>query len=256
MTEQTWNANQYIHHASFVPELGNPVLELLNPRSDETILDLGCGDGALTMKIAETGADVYGIDSSESMIDVAKKRGLKANLGRGESLQFNHQFDAVFSNAALHWMTDYQAVIKGVHQSLKPKGRFVGEFGGKGNIASLLQVMQYLFEKHEDFGEFKNPWFFPSAATYKKALEAEGFEVTYIELIPRPTPLKSGVREWLKIFADNITQSLNQHQKGQFYEEAEELLKPGLYSAEKGWVADYVRLRFVARCGNNKDNLL
>lgn len=246
MNQQIWNANQYLNHASFVPELGNPILELLAPTPNETILDLGCGEGRLTEKIAETGAKVYGIDNSESMIKVARRRGLDVDVMSGENLKLQQEFDAVFSNAALHWMTDYSAVINSVYQYLKPNGRFVGEFGGEGNIASLLNVMEDLFQKHQDFGQFKNPWFFPSADFYQTALETTGFQVHYLELIPRPTLLKSGVKEWLKIFAVSITQSLNQEQKNKFYQEAEELLKPILYNEKEGWIADYVRLRFVA----------
>jgi len=246
MTQQTWNAQQYINHASFVPQLANPVLDLLHPKSGETILDLGCGDGTLTLKIAEDGAKVQGIDSSDSMIEAAQQRGLLAEVGNGENLQFNCQFDAVFSNAALHWMPDYHAVISGVNRALRDKGRFVGEFGGQGNISALIEAMQALFAQHPEFGEFKHPWFFPSATEYQQALEARGFQVSYMELIPRPTPLKTGVREWLKIFARQITEGLNEEQKETFYQEAESLLKPVLYTEEDGWVADYVRLRFAA----------
>lgn len=246
MTQQKWDADQYINHASFVPELGNPVVKLLNPRRGETILDLGCGDGTLTLKIAEAGATVHGIDSSESMIGAAQKKGISATVGHGENLNFNHQFDAVFSNAALHWMKDYHAVINGVSRSLKNNGRFVGEFGGQGNIKALIEAMQTIFEHHPEFGEFKPSWFFPSATEYQQALESAGFQVSYIELIPRPTSLKTGVREWLKIFARHITQGLNQEQKETFYQEAETLLKPILYTEKDGWIADYVRLRFAA----------
>jgi 2-isopropylmalate synthase len=246
MTQQTWNAQQYINQASFVPELAHPVLELLKPKSGETILDLGCGDGTLTLKIAEAGASVHGIDSSDSMIEAAKTRGLSAEVGSGENLQFNRQFDAVFSNAALHWMPDYNAVINGVNQALKDQGRFVGEFGGQGNIGALIEAMETIFTQHPEYGEFKHPWFFPSATEYQQALEARGFQVNYMELIPRPTPLKTGVREWLKIFARQITQGLNQEQKEVFDQEAESLLKPVLYTEKEGWVADYVRLRFAA----------
>jgi len=212
---------------------------------------LGCGDGALTQKIAEAGASVHGIDSSDSMIEMAQKRGLSAEVGSGENLQFNRQFDGVFSNAALHWMPNYNAVVNGVNRALKDKGRFVGEFGGQGNIGALIGAMQTLFTQHPEFGEFKHPWFFPSASEYQQALEARGFQVSYIELIPRPTPLKTGVREWLKIFARQITQGLNKEQKETFYQEAETFLKPVLYTEENGWIADYVRLRFVAFKGSD-----
>jgi 2-isopropylmalate synthase len=246
MTKDSWQASQYINHASFVPQLGNPVVELLNPLPGENILDLGCGDGTLTLKIAEAGAKVHGIDASESMIAAARKRGLSAEVGSGETMNFQDQFDAVFSNAALHWMIDYNAVINGVRKALKPDGRFIGELGGQGNIAALIDAMCSIFNRHEEFGEFKNPWFFPSVTQYQQALERGGFQVSYMELIQRPTPLKTGVREWLKIFAKNITQDLNPEQKERFYQEAEQLLKPVLFTEKEGWVADYVRLRFAA----------
>ncbi len=246
MAHQSWNASQYIDHAAFVAELGVPLVALLNPSRGEKILDLGCGDGALTMKIAQTGASVHGVDASESMIAAAVLRGLSAEVCSGESLNFNNQFDAVFSNAALHWMTDYQAVIGGVHRALKPNGRFVGELGGLGNIAALIDAMERVFAQHDDFGQFKNPWFFPSAEVYQAALEQGGFRVSHIETIERPTPLKTGVREWLKLFANSVTQALSQDQKACFHEETEALLKPVLYSEQEGWIADYVRLRFAA----------
>lgn len=246
MSNQTWNANQYIDHASFVSHFGSGILAILNPCVGESILDLGCGDGALTIKIQEAGAKVLGVDGSESMIRAANERGLSAQVCNGEKLNFANQFDAVFSNAALHWMTNYKAVIQGVHNALKPNGRFVGEFGGQGNIATLIDAMQKVFSKYDDFGDLKNPWFFPSTKDYQQALEDEGFKVSYIELIKRPTPLKTGIREWLKIFAEGVTKELNQDQKECFYQEVEYLLKPTLYSQEEGWIADYVRLRFAA----------
>jgi len=246
MTKQTWNATQYVDHAAFVAKLGNAVVTLLNPVPDERILDLGCGDGTLTLKLAEAGACVHGIDASESMVATAKKRGLCAEVCSAEKLTIENRFDAVFSNAALHWMTDYEAVIKGVHRALKPHGRFVGEFGGQGNIAALTDAMGRVFAKHDNFGAFKNPWFFPAVEAYRQALEDGDFRVNYIKLIPRPTPLETGVREWLKIFASCITQALDAQQKELFYKEAEELLKPVLLTKKEGWVVDYVRLRFAA----------
>lgn len=241
-----WDTEKYVTRASYVPELGSPVVYLLKPLPGERILDLGCGDGALTMKIAESGAVVCGVDLSESMISVARKRGLSADVSDGESLLFRNEFDAVFSNAALHWMKQYQAVISGVHKALKANGRFVGEFGGQGNVTTIIDAIQEVFNDHDTFGEFIDPWFFPSPKNYQAALEKGGFKVKFIKLIDRPTPLKTGIQDWLKIFADGITQELNEAQKRIFFEEMELLLKPKLYTEQDGWVADYVRLRFEA----------
>ncbi|MEL6441127.1 MAG: class I SAM-dependent methyltransferase [Cyanobacteria bacterium J06621_8] len=243
---QTWNAQQYINHASFVAEYGLPVLDLLNPQPGERILDLGCGDGALTSRIKSSGAEIYGVDSSASMIKTAQTRGLAAEVMNGEDLQFNNEFDAVFSNAALHWMTNIDHVLAGVFKSLKANGRFVGEFGGEGNIAALLRGMETVFALHPEFGKFKSPWYFPGVNQYQQKLQNMGFKVHYIELIPRPTPLKSGVREWLKLFAVGITNQLNREQQDTFLSEVENLVRPDLL-IEGQWVADYVRLRFAAQ---------
>lgn len=246
MSNQKWDATKYIDDAAFVAQLGAPVLALLNPQPGERILDLGCGDGGLTIELAQAGAAVIGVDASASMVAAAVGRGLDARLCNGEQLAFDGCFDAVFSNAALHWMTDYRAVIAGVHRALRPGGRFVAEMGGEGNIAALVGAMCTVFARHPDFGEFRNPWFFPSIAQYRSALENAGFDVRRIERFERPTPLKSGVREWLQLFAGGITGSLDSMQKARFLDEVEALLRPVLFSDGRGWVADYVRLRFEA----------
>ncbi len=246
MAIQNWDANQYINHASYVPLRGNPVLELLKPCKGEEILDLGCGEGLLTLKIRESGANVHGIDSSENMIEAAREKGLSAEVCNAEDMLFENQFDAVFSNAALHWMTSPQTVINNVHRSLITQGRFVAEFGGQGNIAALVNAISTIFSRHPDFGAFENPWFFPSLEEYQNALKSSGFKVNYIELIPRPTPIESGVRGWLTVFANSITFALDSNQKEIFYQEADQILKPILFSSKDGWFADYVRLRFHA----------
>lgn len=242
---QTWNADQYSHHAPFVATYGEQVLALLCPVEGQRILDLGCGDGFLTEKIQALGARIHGVDASTSMIRAAQKRGLSAEVTSGEALNFVDEFDAVFSNAALHWMKNSTEVISGVHRALKPKGRFIGEFGGEGNVRALVNAMETVFRHHPDFGEFINPWYFPSVGEYKAALENQGFVVDYIELIPRPTPLESGIVEWLKIFSNGITRHLSPSQMSSFLTEVEELLKP-LLLVDNQWMADYVRLRFSA----------
>lgn len=246
LMKQQWNASQYMENASFVAAHGAPVLELLNPQKNEIILDLGCGDGALTKDIERLGATVHGVDSSPSMIETAKARGLSARVMSGDELNFSNEFDAVFSNAALHWMIRSDAVIQGVFNALKPGGRFVGEFGGKGNVAVLVKAMESVFETHADFGAFQCPWYFPSNDEYQAKLDQHGFQVQYIELIPRPTPLKTGVKEWLKLFSNGITSGLNDQQRETFLTEVEQLVRPELLNNET-WVADYVRLRFKAQ---------
>lgn len=246
MSQQNWIASEYVKHASFVPTMANDVVGLLDPKEGEVILDVGCGDGELTQKIQEKGCSVIGIDSSPSMIETAKRRGIESYVMDGHNIPYQKKFDAVFSNAALHWLTKPEKAIKGAYLALKENGRFVAEFGGKGNIAALLKAMQEVFEENADFGQFHMPWYFPSVEEYQGLLEQAGFHVKYIELIPRPTPLKSGVEKWLEIFAEGITSHLSQEQKTAFLGSVKGKLLSVLFTEQTGWVADYVRLRFEA----------
>jgi 2-isopropylmalate synthase len=246
MEKQTWRANEYNTHASFVSTLALPVVGLLDPRAGETILDLGCGDGTLAVEIEKSGAHVVGVDSSPSMVAAARSKGVEAYVINGARLPFNEMFNAVFTNAALHWMLEADDVVAGVAKALKTGGRFVGEFGGYGNINHLVTAMEAEFKKHPEFGEFKNPWFFPREAQYQKILESHGFDVESIALIPRPTPLKTGVQEWLTIFADHAVSGLTPVQRELFLAGTEERVRPSLFDPQNGWTADYVRLRFQA----------
>ena len=192
---QEWNSARYADNARFVSDLGQPVLDLLNPQAGEHILDLGCGDGALTEKIVSAGAIVVGVDSSEDMVAAAKTRGLDARVADAFHLNFCSEFDAVFSNAALHWMKqDPDSVIRGIWSALKPGGRFAAEMGGFGNVAAITVGLCATLEQ---FGVEKPaeliPWYYPTADEYSGRLQKAGFLVNYIELIPRPTPLKSDV---------------------------------------------------------------
>ncbi len=242
-----WHSKKYADKTAFVAELGSTIYTWLAPTANESILDLGCGDGSLTFKIAQSGAQVLGVDSSHSMVASTQDKGLEAQVMDATNLSFEARFDAIFSNAALHWMKSYQAVITNVYKSLKPKGRFVAEMGGDGNIASLVQAIDQVFAANPEYGSFNNPWFFPSADLYSQALEDAGFVVDNIELVERMTPLDSGMTEWLKVFTSAITQSLSESQKLSFYQQVTDQLKSKRYSAEQGWTADYVRLRFIAR---------
>lgn len=247
MNEQKWNAEQYNENASFVSELGNSVLELLNPKSDEVILDVGCGDGTLTQQIANMSSEVIGIDSSESMVESTSGKGINCSLMSADAITFENKFDAVFTNAALHWVKDHNLVLKGVCKSLKAKGRFVGEFGGYGNIQTLVNAMKRVVENNPKMGTFSNPWYFPTVSEYSKLLTENDFYVEEIKLIPRPTQLKTGVKEWLKIFGNYIISGIPAELEDPFLNKVECIVKDDLYSEKSGWLADYVRIRFKAQ---------
>ncbi len=243
---QTWDAGAYAGNARFVADLGAPVLDLLSPRAGERILDLGCGDGALTERIAASGADVVGSDASPELLAAAAARGLTVRLGDGQDLDFAAEFDAVFTNAALHWMPRAADVAAGVARALRPGGRFVGEFGGHGNIAAILTALVAVLDRRGGDGPGANPWYFPTADEYRALLEGQGFAVDAIELLYRPTTLPTGIRGWLATFAQPFTRHLPEAERASALLEAERLLAPALRAADGRWIADYVRLRFAA----------
>jgi trans-aconitate methyltransferase len=248
---QQWNSSRYEKNARFVSDLGEPLVDLLNPQPGERILDLACGDGVLTEKIIAKGAEVVGVDSSADMVAAAQKRGVDARVVDAYHLDFAPEFDAVFSNAALHWMKrDPDAVIQGVRRALKPNGRFVAEMGGHGNVAAITVALCATIEKYGANGEAMIPWYFPSADEYRERLNRAGFRTEYIELIPRPTPLPTGMRGWLETFAIPFTNSLPQEARADFLDESTERLRPVLCDTSGHWTADYVRLRFLTRLSN------
>src|SRR5262249_52670220 len=135
---QTWSPSAYAHHAAFVPALGAGILEKLAPVAGERILDLGCGDGSLTERLIERGARVVGIDASPEMVAAARARGIDAHVMDATRLTFDHEFDAVFSNAVLHWIQNQDGVLAGVSRALVPGGRFVAEFGGFTDLCGVF----------------------------------------------------------------------------------------------------------------------
>ncbi len=240
-----WNANKYNKHADFVSALGLPVADLLAPKKNEIILDLGCGDGTLAVEIERSGANVIAVDLSTDMVQKSKLKGMETYVMSATQLEFEDKFDAVFSNAVLHWVKDSEEAVKNIYKVLKVGSRLVAEFGGYGNVHHIVEAMREVFSKHSEYGTFANPWFFPTVETYTNILESQGFEVEYIELIPRPTPIDD-IAHWLVIFTNGITEHLSESQKSRFRHEVREILKEKIYSKEEGWVADYVRLRVKA----------
>ena len=243
----SWNAEHYRSHAAFVPALGSAVLDLLAPQPGERILDLGCGDGVLTEALVAAGAEVIGVDASADMVAAARDRGIDARLTDGTALEFDGVFDAVFSNAALHWMPDADAVISGVRRALKPKGRFVGEFGGAGNVASITVALTAVLERRGVDPRTAIPWFFPTPEAYRQRLERQDFAVRFIASIPRPTPLPGGMDGWLETLAAPVLGALPPDERVAARDEAVALLRPALCDELGQWTADYVRLRFAAR---------
>jgi len=250
--KQVWDSKTYDNNARFVSELGMSAVEWLNPRKEERILDLGCGDGALTSKLREFGCEVIGVDSSPEFIQSAKLLGLDARLLDGHNLHFNNEFDAVFTNAALHWMKKPDQVIDGVWRSLRPEGRFVGEFGGHGNVSAIETALREVLQKYGIDADTINPWYFPTVEDYQTRLEARGFRVTDIALIPRLTALPTDISGWLSTFANPFTAAVAVSERDAFLAEVISSLKPSLCDASGQWYADYVRLRFSA----NKSTLL
>lgn len=248
---QTWDTKSYANHARFVSDLGMPVVEWLNPRPGEKILDLGCGDGVLTAKLQELGCQVIGIDASPDFVRAAQSLGVEVHLLDAHHLAFRDEFDAVFSNAALHWLKQPDLVIQGVWQALKPGGRFVAEFGGHGNVAKIATALQKTLKKRGIAPESLNPWYFPTVEDYQSRLTARGFTVNDMVLIPRLTPLPTGMRGWLTTFANPLTLAIAPSEREAFLEEVIALLRPDLCDAGGQWFADYVRLRFSATKPSN-----
>lgn len=244
--EQNWNTEDYRRNAHFVPRLGRPVLDLLDPRPGERILDLWCGDGVLTREIMDAGANVLGIDSSHDMVEDARRRGVPAEVMDAARLPCLREFDAVFSNAVLHWIKDARAVITGVVGSLKAGGRFVGEFGGHGNVAAIVTALAAVLERRGVDIDRINPWYYPTAEDYALLLKESGFDVGYAALIPRPTPLPTGMEGWLVTFAGSFYQALPPSERDDAQFEIVSLLRHSLCDERGNWMADYVRLRFEA----------
>jgi trans-aconitate 2-methyltransferase len=250
-SKDRWNATLYENKHSFVWQYGTDLIDLLSPRTGEKILDLGCGTGQLTDIIAATGAEVVGIDRSPAMIAKAKENypDIQFLVADGANFSFPEPFDAIFSNAALHWIKPPEAAIACIWQALKADGRFIAEFGGKGNVEQIIAAIDLALNKSGcQLQSELNPWYFPSIGEYATLLEQQGFEVTHANLLARPTKLaggEMGLRNWLEMFASSLLSIVSPSTQIDIMTEIEEQLRSILYR-DGSWVADYKRIRVVA----------
>lgn len=247
----TWRADAetYARDAAFVPRLADALVDELAPRPGECILDLGCGDGALTHRLVVAGAEVVAVDADASMVAAARQRGLPdvrqldGQRLRDGGLDDAAPFDAVFSNAALHWMGDAAGVVEGVHGALRPGGRFVAEFGGFGNIATVRVAAGVALAA--EGGEVP-AWFFPSADVYAELLVEHGFVDVEAVLVPRPTFVSAGMEAWLRTFMAAPLAALAPDREEAVVARIVRLLAPVLRDEAGRWWLDYVRLRVRA----------
>lgn len=243
--ELQWDAERYQDQHSFVYKYGSSLLKVLDPKANERILDIGCGTGELTNEIQSLGAFVIGVDADAQMIQKAKSQFPNCNfiVGDARTVALDEPLDAVFSNAALHWVPEADRVVAAISRALKPGGRFVAELGGKGNVKSICQYLE------RAVGSSKNPWYFPSISEYSTILESHGLEVTFANLYDRPTPLndgEAGLRNWILMFGNSFLDGLDEDAIEQVLVGAENEVRAELYNEEQ-YVADYRRLRIVAR---------
>lgn len=250
-SEKQWNASAYDDQHSFVWRYGEELIKLLAPRAGERILDLGCGTGHLTNQIAAVGAEVIGIDKSTTMIEEARRLypNLRFELADATDFHFDQPLDAVFSNAAIHWMKDQASVARCIWEALKPGGRFVAEFGGKGNIRAIRSALTDAVRAAGEEVSFE-PFarYYPTIGEHATLLEAQGFRVGFASHFDRPTKLdggEQGLRNWLLTFTDNIIESLPANKRETVIAEVEWKLRPLLFR-DGSWWADYRRIRITA----------
>jgi trans-aconitate 2-methyltransferase len=244
-----WDTGLYDDKHSFVWKYGASLIDLLRPRASERVLDLGCGTGHLTARIAEAGAKVVGIDASPEMIAEARRLfpNIVFEVADARDFAFDEPFDAVFSNAVLHWVKPPEEAVACVRRALGPGGRFVAEFGGRGNVTAIVGALDTA-SRAIGLGAWEHPWYYPSIGEYAPLLERAGLEVNDSALFDRPTPLEGtdGLRHWVEMFARDLVARVPAEAREPFFRHVEEAARPRLHR-DGTWFADYRRLRVVAR---------
>ncbi|MCY9588740.1 class I SAM-dependent methyltransferase [Paenibacillus chitinolyticus] len=246
-----WDAGHYDTQMYFVSRLGQGVMDLLSPVPGESVLDLGCGTGTLAHEIALLGAQVTGVDFSEAMIEQARQNypELAFEVGDARTYRSGRTFDAVFSNAALHWVPQADEAARTVAEALRPGGRFAAEFGGFGNVARIERAIHEAVREAGIDPEPRNPWYFPTIGEYTGVLERAGLDVRYAEIFDRPTPLPGGeqaIRHWLHAFAGSFFAGIDAATQERITQGVEERLRPALFR-DGAWTGDYCRIRVLAR---------
>lgn len=244
-----WNANLYDTKHAFVSNFGDNLIELLAPQAGEKILDVGCGTGDLAKQLYDKSVDIVGIDQSENMIKQAKKKypNIKFLVRDATNLEYRNEFDAVFSNATLHWVKPAKQSLNCIYQSLKRNGRFIAEFGGEGNIQILIhEIIKQLNEAGFNYNIEQLPWYFPSIGEYASLMEAVGFKVIFAQHFDRPTPLEgsNGLRNWIKMFGSYMFAGINESTKNEIITKIENNLRKIIFK-NGHWIADYTRIRVI-----------
>lgn len=248
-SKDVWDAKLYDQSHAFVSQYGNHLIELLAPKEGERILDLGCGTGDLANKLHNIGVNVIGVDKSENMIVQAKSKysQIEFSVQDATDLTFNQEFDAVFSNATLHWVQSPLKALTSIYNSIKKGGRFVAEFGGKGNVQTIVNaIINKMNEEEIPFQTEKYPWYYPSIGEYTNLMEQVGFRVTFAQHFDRPTPLQgeAGLANWINMFGSNLLEGIEDESKERIISKVEQALKTNLYQNGQ-WIADYKRIRVM-----------
>lgn len=248
-TKDHWNANLYDANHSFVSKYGDNLIELLVPEQGEKILDLGCGTGDLAKTLYDHGVEVTGVDTSENMVMQARSKypAIRFIVQDARALEYTNEFDAVFSNAVLHWIKPPKQALHCIYKSLKQGGRFVAEFGGNGNVQTITdEIIHQVKKEGSDYKREQFPWYYPSIGKYSSLMEEVGFRVTFAEHYDRPTPLRgeNGLRNWIEMFGNHMLESVAEDRKDDIIKKVENSLKEILYK-EDNWIADYKRIRVI-----------